>query len=88
MADSATTGSKSSLGEHQLEYFKRMQNMKLPVPSLIGFGISNRKSFSTACGFAHGTIIGSAFIKAIAQENPEELDQRVADFVKGIVGER
>ena len=86
VADSATTGSKSSLGKHQLEYFERIQNMKLPVPSLIGFGISNQKTFRTACAYAHGTIIGSAFIKAIGQEKSEMLNQRVADFIKGILG--
>lgn len=88
VADSATTGSKSSLGGHQLEYFKRIQNMELPVPSLIGFGISNHETFKTACGFARGTIIGSAFIKAIAQKNGDTLDQRVAHFINGIKGER
>ena len=61
--------------------------MKLPVPSLIGFGISNHETFRTACGFAPGTIIGSAFIKAIGQEKSEMLDQRVADFIKGILGD-
>lgn len=88
VADSATTGSKSSLGGHQLEYFKRIQNMELPVPSLIGFGISNHETFKTACGFARGTIIGSAFIKAIDPEKSETLDQRVAHFIKGIKGDR
>jgi tryptophan synthase alpha chain len=88
VADSATTGSKSSLGSHQLEYFKRLQNMELPVPSLIGFGISNHETFRTACGFARGTIIGSAFIKAIAKEKSETLDQAVAQFIKGIKGDR
>ena len=88
VADSATTGSKSSLGRHQLEYFKRIQNMELPIPSLIGFGISNHETFKTACGFARGTIIGSAFIKAIDPEKSETLDQNVAHFIKGIVGEQ
>lgn len=87
VADSATTGSKSSLGNHQLEYFERIRNMKLPAPSLIGFGISNQKTFRTACEFAYGTIIGSAFIKAIGQKNSEILDQRVAQFIEGIKGE-
>ena len=62
--------------------------MELPVPSLIGFGISNHETFRTACGFARGTIIGSAFIKAIAKEKSETLDLAVAQFVKGIKGDR
>ncbi len=84
VADSATTGSKSSLGPHQLEYFQRIQKMNLSIPSLIGFGISNHETFSAACGFAHGAIIGSAFINAIGQEQRETLDNRVAQFIKGI----
>ena len=41
--------------------------MELKTPKLIGFGISDKKTFNTACQYAEGAIIGSAFIKALHQ---------------------
>lgn len=86
VADAATTGMKTALGDHQLEYFRRIQNMNLPVPALIGFGISNRQSFMTACKYARGAIIGSAFIRAIGEDSGLSLDQKVHGFLKEIRG--
>lgn len=88
VADSATTGSKSSLDQHQLDYFKRIKKRNLPLPSLIGFGISNQHTFERACEYAQGAIIGSAFIRAIGQDKSHSLDAKVEQFVKGIRGER
>jgi tryptophan synthase alpha chain len=87
VADSATTGSRSSLGQHQLTYFERIKKKNLPVPSLIGFGISNQKTFRIACEYAQGAIIGSAFIKAIGQDKRDTLDSKVEQFVKEIMGD-
>ena len=87
VADASTTGMRTALGDHQLEYFQRIQNMKLPVPGLIGFGISNRQSFMAACRYARGAIIGSAFIRAIGEPGGLSLDQKVHSFVKEIIGE-
>ncbi len=83
MADSATTGVKSGIGQHQLEYFQRIDEMKLPVPGLIGFGISNHETFQTACLHARGAIIGSAFIRAIG-EKKGSLDSRIKDFIQSV----
>lgn len=84
VADSATTGSKTSLENHQLAYFQRMKALNLPIPSLIGFGISNHYTFETACTYARGAIIGSAFINALRHQDSLALDQKVAQFVRGI----
>lgn len=88
VSDSSTTGSKSSVTHHQLDYFLRIQKMELPVPTLIGFGISNHETFKAACGFASGAIIGSAFIKALADASSLTLDERVRKFVSNIIGDR
>ena len=82
VADAATTGAKDSIGEHQVEYFRRIGNMGLSLPALIGFGISNQQTFDTACKYARGAIIGSAFIKAL--EGDGSLDERVMNFVQSI----
>jgi len=79
----AITGSKSALQQNQLDYFKRINNLGLKNPKLIGFGISNKKTFDTACNYADGAIIGSAFIKAI--DNTSNLKTTVCDFVHSII---
>lgn len=86
VAESTTTGARKSVVEHQRAYFQRLKEMNLPVPGLIGFGISNRETFQTACEFARGAIIGSAFIKALGADNSLTLEQKVERFIGGIRG--
>lgn len=61
----AITGSKSDIQQSQIDYFNRINDLQLKTPKLIGFGISDKKTFNTACKHAEGAIIGSAFIKAL-----------------------
>ena len=86
VADSSTTGARDSVGDHQKEYFQRIKEMNLPVPGLIGFGISNRETFLTASRYARGAIIGSAFIRALGEKNDLSLEARVGRFIRGILG--
>lgn len=86
VADAATTGARSSIEGHQLEYFQGIKSMDLPLPGLIGFGISNRQTFQTACEYASGAIIGSAFIRALSESPGLALEQKVEGFVKEIRG--
>jgi tryptophan synthase alpha chain len=64
VSSSSTTGNEKTL-EQQLGYFKKLQDMKLNNPVLIGFGIKNRETFDTACKYANGAIIGTAYIRAL-----------------------
>lgn len=82
VSSSSTTGASKKAGDFNREYFERIQGMKLKNPRLIGFGISNRSSFSNACKYANGAIIGSAFIKALQQD--KNIPENVASFVKNI----
>lgn len=84
VADASTTGAREKLGDHQVEYFRRIQQMDLPVPGLVGFGISNRDAFRKACEFSRGAIIGSAFLKALSGPGP--LEKKISDFVNFIKG--
>jgi tryptophan synthase alpha chain len=84
VADASTTGARTSLGNHQKDYFQRLKTMKLPLPGLIGFGISNRETFLTACKYARGAIIGSAFIRALGEQNSLTLEERVELFISEI----
>lgn len=83
VSSSSTTGAKSNVSDFQNEYFERINNAKLTNPRLIGFGISNRETFENACKYAHGAIIGSAFVKALANEG--SLDNKISTFVNQLV---
>ena len=82
-----TGGASGSIAPEQVEYFQRIEKMKLKNPRLIGFGISNRSTFEIACRYANGAIIGSAFIRVLEQANTEgveNLDWVIEDFVAKI----
>ncbi len=79
VSNSSITGAKTGISEGQLNYFNRINQLQLQNPRLIGFGISDHKTYSTACQYANGAIIGSAFIKTIAQEG--DLTTLIPDFI-------
>lgn len=61
----ATTGTRDTFGPQQLDYFKRIDALKLQHRRLIGFGISNPSTLAEAFTYASGAIIGSLFIKCL-----------------------
>ena len=79
VSTNATTGGKSAGNDAQVSYFNRIKKMNLKNPKLIGFGISDHASFSNACQYANGAIIGSAFIRALEKEG--DLRKVVREFV-------
>lgn len=83
VSSNSITGKAQGVSKEQLAYFERMNSLQLRNPRIIGFGISNAQSFNTACKFANGAIIGSAFIRAIEQEG--DLKEKVESFVQGIM---
>ena len=74
----SVTGAKDSFDKYQIEYFKRIKKMNLSNPLLIGFGISNKKTFQSACQNSNGAIIGSAYIKYIENHGVS----KTRDFIK------
>ncbi len=83
VADASTTGSRKEISEEQVAYFNRIRRMKLGIPLMIGFGISDEKTFQTACKYASGAIIGSAFIRALGV-NGDTAPERARKFVQSI----
>lgn len=81
----AITGGTSGISAEQIAYFKRIENMNLPRPRLIGFGITDRETFETACQYAQGAIIGSAFIRALEGLPSNRTVARAKSFVKTIL---
>jgi tryptophan synthase alpha chain len=82
VSSSSTTGNEKSM-EQQLGYFKSLQDMQLKNPVLIGFGIKDKQTFDTACKYANGAIIGTAYIKALDKVSAEAYT--IADDRGGIL---
>jgi tryptophan synthase alpha chain len=84
VSSSSTTGIKAGPDPARQAYYERIRDMKLKNPRLIGFGISDHASFSNACNYARGAIIGSAFVKMLG--NAGSLDESIIKFVEEIRG--
>lgn len=69
LSSSATTGQHLQVSDHTESYFSRIAEMKLSNPTMIGFGINSKETFDKACQYANGAIIGSAFVKALDQND-------------------
>ena len=82
VSTASTTGNTVAGTDNQLAYFERIQQMNLKNPKLIGFGISDKKSFDLACRYAEGAIIGSAFIKVI--QSSTGLQENIQQFIRNI----
>jgi len=67
LSSSATTGQHLQVSDQTETYFSRIADMKLNNPTMIGFGISSKETFDKACRYANGGIIGTAFVKSIAE---------------------
>ncbi len=81
VSSSATTGNTAGLSAEQRAYFERIRGMKLKNHCMIGFGIHDRQTFREATQYADGAIVGSAFIKQLAQDASEEaIDRFVRNF--------
>lgn len=83
VSNAAVTGAQKGLSNFQLDYFSRIRNMKLKTPCVVGFGISNRESYMQVCEYAHGAIIGSAFVNMIAKSDDLEAD--IQSFIAAIL---
>jgi tryptophan synthase alpha chain len=82
VSTSSTTGAKNGFDNSRTEYFKRVKDLKLRTPGLIGFGISDKKSFDTACSYSAGAIIGSAFIKAL--DDTGGINDNIGRFIRSL----
>ncbi|WP_410222372.1 tryptophan synthase subunit alpha [Pedobacter sp.] len=81
VSSSSTTGNSLDLSSRTTRYFQYISALKLKNPLIIGFGISDKKTYSTANIYASGAIIGSAFVKNI---DAEHIEESVKSFMKKI----
>ena len=62
VSSAAITGAQKSFDEAKQQYFRRIDQMHLRNPRMIGFGISNAQTLKAAQDNAAGAIIGSKFV--------------------------
>ena len=63
---------------------KKLKKLQLKNPVLVGFGIKDKASFEAACTNTNGAIIGTEYIKALAEPgNVSDITRKFLDTVKG-----
>lgn len=82
VSSSATTGNDKDFTVVE-QYLQKLQAMKLRNPVMVGFGIKDRSSFRSACSYASGAIIGTAYIKAL--EQAADVEDATKTFLSKIV---
>lgn len=77
VSSAAITGVQKSFDEAKQEYFRRINQMNLRNPRMIGFGISNAQTLKAAQQNAAGAIIGSKFVTLLSESRDadEALDK-------------
>ncbi|MDF2477045.1 MAG: tryptophan synthase subunit alpha [Sphingobacterium sp.] len=83
LSSNATTGKTLDVGEDTNAYFKRIHDLQLKSPLIVGFGISNKEAFQKASQYTAGAIIGSAFVRRLGEK--DYMDE-IPDFIKSIKG--
>jgi len=82
VSSSSTTGSDKQMQSVE-KYLTRLQSYGLRNPVLVGFGIKDKASFDSACAYANGAIIGTAYIKSL--ENSTDINATTASFIQSVL---
>lgn len=82
VSSSSITGSDKDFSAVET-YLQKIKNMQLKNPILVGFGIKDKQTFETACKYANGAIIGSAYIKAL--ENSVDIPKATKSFLDSVI---
>ncbi len=80
VSSASTTGAREGFDPAAEAYFRRISDLGLKNPQIVGFGISNAQTFRQATRYAKGAIIGSAFIKTLSEHGVSG----IPGFVKSI----
>lgn len=86
VSSASITGAKKGVSQEQIDYFERIKAMNLSNPLLIGFGISDHHTFSTASRYASGAIIGSAFVKLLGTS--KNYRQDIKEYIEEVKGKK
>ncbi len=64
----ATTSAQKDFDTRKQAYFKKIEDMNLRNPRMVGFGISNKQTFDAARAHSSGAIIGSRFVTLLNEK--------------------
>lgn len=84
VSSAATTGAQQSFDGQKQTYFRRIHEMGLQNPCLVGFGISNKATYEAATAHAAGAIVGSKFVRLLKEES--SADQAVDRLLEALKG--
>lgn len=80
LSSSTITGKSLQMSNVVDTYFKRIQDMALKNPTIVGFGIADKTSYQKACEYNTGAIVGSAFVKYLG--STENYLNGIGAFIK------
>ena len=82
VSSASTTGAQKSFDKQKQDYFHRINSMTLRNPRMVGFGISNKETYSMACANASGAIIGSLFVTILDElKSPETAIGKLKELI-------
>jgi len=82
VSSSSTTGRDKNMTDVK-GYLQKLKGMKLKNPVLVGFGIKDKTTFRAASDNANGAIIGTAYIKALAEPgNVTDITRKFLETIK------
>ncbi len=73
------TGSKAQISDQQDSFFKWLKGLNLSSKLIVGFGVTDRGSFESVTQHTSGAIVGSAFVRALADLPEGEGKERSAE---------
>ena len=73
VSSASITGTQQSFNEQKQAYFRRIDQMQLRNPRMIGFGISNAQTLKAAQDNAAGAIIGSKFVTLLDETGDPDI---------------
>lgn len=82
VSSASITGAQSEFGDVKVDYFRRIDDMNLRNPRMIGFGISNRQTLESAQAYAAGAIIGSKFVTLLRETG--DADEAINQLYKAL----
>lgn len=85
VSTTGTTGARSDLARDLSNYLSDIRK-RFPIPLAVGFGISTRAQVESLAGHAEIAIVGSAMIDKISDCSPDEIEDKVSEFTKQLLG--
>lgn len=83
VSSAATTGAQKDFDAQKQAYFRKIQDMHLRNPRMVGFGISNKQTFDAACANSSGAIIGSRFV-TLLNEAEGDAEKAITQLKEGL----